>query len=568
MSTTTAPHFSDEATALPAGRLRPAVAGLVAVGAALAAAEPVVGLRRSAVSPVVAVGGWVIDHVPAGVKTFAIRQFGTNDKQALQVGIVVVLALVAVALGYGARRRPWVGAAGAALFGLAGAAAAWRRPGAGVIDAVAPSLFGALAAALVLRLLLFPSSARSRPAAPVADGSADASAATSIALAPLSPGGPATAGTGPASIDARPTTMIPSGPSGLGRRQFLVRTAGVAAVGVAAGGAGRVLQRRHQVGAARSRIVLPSPASPAPPRPDGMDLGVAGVEPFVTPNADFYRIDTALVAPQVQPDGWRLRLHGMVDRPRTFTYDDLLKRRLVERDITLVCVSNEVGGHYAGTARWLGVPLAELLREAGVKPGADQLVSRSVDGFTAGTPVATVLDGRDALVAVAMNGEPLPVNHGFPARLIVPGLYGYVSATKWLSDLELTRFADFDAYWARRGWAAQASIKTMARIDTPRGLSSQPAGRLAVAGVAWAPHTGITGVEVRIDDGPWQPARLGTGPTADTWRQWVLDWDATPGRHSITARAVDGSGVTQTDERRPPMPDGASGWHSVVVLVN
>ncbi len=525
MTTTTSPAAGP--TGSTGGRVRPALAGLAAVAAALAAAEPVLGLRRGAVSPVVAVGGWVIDHVPAPVKQFAIRTFGTNDKVALQVGIVAILAVVAVGLGYASRRKRVLGDVGAATFGAIGLAAALGRPGAGVVDAALPSAVGALAAAAVLRLLL--------------------------------PHVPREA--------AGPSLAVDAPDAALGRRGFLVRGGAVVVGGAAAGGIGRAMQRRFRVASTRAAIVLPPAARPAPPRPDGMDLGVPGVEPFMTPNADFYRIDTALVLPQVDPGDWRLRIHGMVERELTFTYDDLLRRPLVARDLTLVCVSNEVGGHYAGTARWLGVPLADLLREAGVRPGADQLVSRSVDGYTAGTPVAAVLDGRDALVAIGMNDEPLPIAHGFPARLVIPGLYGYVSATKWLRDIELTTFDAYDAYWVQRGWAPQAAVKTMARIDTPRGLASLPAGRVPVAGVSWAPHRGITGVEVRVDDGPWQPARIGSGPTADTWRQWIFDWDATPGRHQLTARATDGTGAVQTDERRPPMPDGASGWHSVVVLV-
>jgi hypothetical protein len=271
--------------------------------------------------------------------------------------------------------------------------------------------------------------------------------------------------------------------------------------------------------------------------------------------------------PQVDPADWTLTIGGMVDRELRFSFDDLVHRDLVETDVTLVCVSNEVGGSYAGNARWLGVRLADLLAEAGVQPGADQVVSRSVDGWTAGTPTAAVMDGRDALVAIGMNGEPLPIEHGFPARLVVPGLYGFVSATKWVEEIELTTFDAFDPYWARRGWAKRAPIKTMARIDAPRGLASLDEGTVAVGGVAWAVHRGIERVEVRIDDGPWLPARLGAVPSSDTWRQWMLPWAATPGRHTITARAVDGTGEVQTDVRAEPIPDGAAGWHSIVVKV-
>ena len=283
-------------------------------------------------------------------------------------------------------------------------------------------------------------------------------------------------------------------------------------------------------------------------------VDLPGLSSFYTPNRDFYRVDTALVVPRVAAEDWRLRVHGRVRRELELDFGQLLARPLIERDITLSCVSNEVGGRYVGTARWVGAPLAELLREAGVEPGADQLVSRSADGFTVGTPTAVVLDGRDAMLAVAMNGEPLPLTHGFPVRMLVPGLYGYVSATKWLVDLELTSFGDFDPYWVRRGWARQAPVKTMSRIDTPRPLARQPAGRVAVAGVAWAQHRGIRRVEVRADGGPWRPARLAAEHSPDTWRQWVWPWEATPGRHTLEVRATDGTGATQPRGPGPAVP--------------
>ena len=539
---------TDTAPARPAPtRLKGSAAGLLAAAAALGVAELVSGLFRGAISPVIAVGEWVIDHVPSWVKTFAVRRFGTNDKPALIAGTLVFVAVFAAVIGALAMRRKAIGVAGIAAFGLVGAAAAHARPNVTAI-AMVPSLVGAaagIATLLVLRSIVVDTPV---PAVVLDDPS---SAGTSALPAPSSLAEP-----------------VESPTDGLGRRRFLVAGA-VTAVGAAAtGGLGRTLRHRFSVASARNSVTLPAPASAAAARPAGVDLAVQGVESFMTPNSSFYRIDTALIAPQVDPGSWKLRIHGMVDHPMTLTYEQLLKRPMIERDLTLVCVSNEVGGHYTGTARWLGVPLKDLLAEVGVKAGADQLVSRSVDGWTAGSPTAALMDGRDAIVAVAMNGEPLPVAHGFPARLVVPGLYGYVSATKWVTDLELTTFSAFDAYWVRRDWAQQAPIKTMARIDTPRGLSSAAAGKVAVGGVAWAIHRGIDAVEVRIDDGPWQPARLGDVPNKDTWRQWVYEWDATPGRHSITARATDGTGVVQTDQRANPIPDGASGWHSVVVLVN
>ncbi|MEU9006133.1 molybdopterin-dependent oxidoreductase, partial [Streptomyces sp. NPDC048551] len=320
-------------------------------------------------------------------------------------------------------------------------------------------------------------------------------------------------------------------------------------------------------------LTLPRPASPAPAVPAGAQLKVAGVSPFTTPNRDFYRVDTALVVPKIDAGTWRLRIHGKgVARPRTYTLADLLARPLIERDITLTCVSNEVGGPYTGTARWLGVPLAALLREAGVRPpskggGADQLVARSVDGMTLGSPVEDVMDGRDAMLAVGMNGAPLPFEHGFPVRMLVPGLYGYVSACKWITDIELTTFDAYDPYWVKRKWARRAPIKTQTRIDTPKPFGRPDSGTVTVAGVAWAQRRGITRVEVRIDEGPWQDADLAAQDSVDTWRQWSYRWNAAPGGHNITVRATDGSGAVQTEERARTIPDGASGRHSVFVTV-
>lgn len=495
------------------------VTGLLAAAAALGAAELTAALRVRWVSPVYSVGSWVIDHAPPWAKTFAVRRFGTNDKPALLIGTLVLLAVFAAAVGVMARRRRWIGAAGIALFGALGAAAALSRPTSTFVDVV-PSVVGAAAGYAALTVLF---------------RTADS----------------------PRSDEAASTD----------RRRFLTAGVATAALAVTSGGVGRFLRHRFSVAEARRSIVLPRPSSPATTPPADTEIAISGITPWRTTNADFYRVDTALFVPQIKPSTWMLRVHGMVDKPLTYTYDDLLSMPLVERDLTLVCVSNEVGGTYAGNARWLGVPLAEILRAAGVRPDADQLVSRSVDGWTAGTPLTEALDGRDAMVAIGMNGEPLPLAHGFPARLLVPGLYGFVSATKWLTELELSTFAAFDPYWARRGWAKRAPIKTMSRIDTPRGLAGVPSGPTPIAGVAWAPHRGISAVEVRVDDGGWMPARLAGDGSKDTWRQWVFDWDATPGSHTLSCRAADGTGEFQTDQRVAPIPDGATGWHSIVVTV-
>jgi DMSO/TMAO reductase YedYZ molybdopterin-dependent catalytic subunit len=354
----------------------------------------------------------------------------------------------------------------------------------------------------------------------------------------------------------------------LDRRRVLVAGGLTAAAAVIAGVGGRFLERTHyQALASRSKIRLPKPASPVRPLPAGASLDVPGLSPFLTTNSAFYRVDTALVVPQVVADTWRLRIHGMVDNPMTLSYRDLAARRLIERDITLTCVSNEVGGPYVSTATFLGTPLADLLREAKVRPGAQQIASRSVDGWTSGTPTSVVMDGRDAMLAIGMNGVPLPVEHGFPVRMVVPGLYGYVSATKWLVDLELTTFGAFDPYWVQRGWSQQAPIKTESRIDTPQSGADLTPGRIPIAGIAWAQHRGIRKVEVRVDDGPWHEATLAVEPSADTWRQWVWRWDATSGQHTLAVRATDDEGVTQTSAVADPVPNGATGWHTIQVSV-
>jgi DMSO/TMAO reductase YedYZ molybdopterin-dependent catalytic subunit len=341
-------------------------------------------------------------------------------------------------------------------------------------------------------------------------------------------------------------------------------------IALAAGGvgtlAGRTFSERSSVSTALARIRFPKAAHPVPPLPSGVDLGIKGLSSFVTPNSSFYRVDTALLLPQVAPQTWQLRIHGMVEREITINFRELLKRPLIEDWITLCCVSNPVAGPYVGNAKWLGASLADLLREARPRAGADQLICTSVDGFTSGTPLATVLDGRDALLAVAMNGAPLPVAHGFPVRMVTPGLYGYVSATKWVTDIKVTTFRGNFAYWAQRGWSQRGPIKTESRIDVP--VSSVSAGRTPVAGVAWAQHKGIDAVHVRVDRGPWQQAQLAAVPGIDTWRQWAWEWDATHGTHLIEARATDATGYTQTALQEPPEPNGASGYPSVTISVS
>ncbi|WP_394353813.1 molybdopterin-dependent oxidoreductase [Nocardiopsis mwathae] len=547
--------------ALP-NRATAALCGLIAGGAGLAAAEAVGALTRPEATPLLAVGAAVIDLVPRPLKEFAVAAFGTADKAVLLGGMAVTLAALAALLGTASRRRPAVGGAGIALVGLIGVAAALTRPDGGLLDGL-PSAVGAGAATVLLRGLL----ARApRQGGPPEEGDAPPGARGGP---PVGASADIPASTSAASPDAAIGERVP-----FDRRRFTLLAGAAAAASAGIGtGARRYAASRAEGAASAGRITLPAPASPAPPLADGVDLELDGLTPFFTPDGSFYRIDTALTVPRIDATAWTLRVHGQGATERRYSFDDLLDRPdLMERDITLACVSNPVGGSYVGNARWIGVPLAALLEEAGVRPPAeggpaDQLVSRSSDGMTIGTPVADVLDGRDAMLALGMNGRPLPPEHGFPVRMVVPGLYGYVSACKWIVEIELTTFDAFDAYWVPRGWADRAPVKAQARIDTPRQQARLDAGPVTVAGVAWAQHVGVDAVEVRVDDGPWHPARLAAEGTADTWRQWVFDWDAEPGEHRLGVRATDRNGDVQTGREAPPAPDGATGWHTVDVTV-
>ncbi|WP_406061369.1 molybdopterin-dependent oxidoreductase [Micromonospora sp. NBC_00860] len=553
-----------------------ALAGITAAAVAIGIAEPVAVLTGPRSAPLVAVGGVIVDAVPESLKQLAIDLFGTADKIALLVGTAVLLGAFAALFGVLAIRRLALGLAGIAAFGAIGVAAALTRPGADLADAL-PSLVGAGLGALVLWLFIagpFELNPWSwSPPTPPA-GPAPASPGDPVSSSvPVSPGGPvpvSPAGSVPVT-PAGPTAAVePAGPAEVdpdSRRRFLTGSGVLLGTAVVAGLGGRWLAGRRGVSAARDAIRLPAPVAPAPAVPAGADLSLTQLAPYVTPNFGFYRIDTALVVPQVDPDTWRLRIHGRVGKERTYSYADLLARPLVERYVTLACVSNEVGGDLIGNARWLGVPLRELLDEVEPDDDADQVVGRSVDGWTCGTPTAALRDGRDALLAVGMNGEPLPVEHGFPVRMVVPGLYGYVSACKWVTELELTRFADFDAYWVPRGWSAQGPIKTQSRIDAPRGRNRLTTGPVTIAGVAWAQHRGIRRVEVRVDDGQWQEAALAPTVSVDTWVQWSWRWDATPGEHRLQVRATDATGETQTERTQDVVPDGATGWHTVTVTV-
>jgi DMSO/TMAO reductase YedYZ molybdopterin-dependent catalytic subunit len=486
--------------------------------AALGAAELAAGVVQTWRSPVVAVAETVIDRSPSALTRFGIRTFGTNDKAALIIGILLILAVVAPLLGVAARRRPWVGVAGFALFGVVGVAASVDGgPAAAAVPAVLAALIGAGTMLVALR---------------------------------------------PRSGERR----IPSD-AGVGRREVLAGAGALTALGLVMAAGGRALRDRFSAAASRAALVLPGARQPLPSAPAGASFeGIDGLSPLFTPNDRFYRIDTALLIPQVPVEDWTLRVHGMVDEPFEIGFDELVGLGLVEADITLTCVSNRLGGDLVGNARWLGVPLRLLLERAGVQDRADQIVGRSVDGYTCGFPVEAAFD-RDALVAVGMNGEPLPLQHGFPARLVTPGLYGYVSATKWLAEIELTRFDAFTQYWVPRGYAERAPIKTMSRIDVPRSGQIVDAGDTVIAGVAWAQTRGISKVEVSIDDGPFAEAELADPLTDDTWRQWRMPWTATAGAHRLAVRCTDGDGQLQREARDEPLPDGASGWQSLLVTV-
>ncbi len=499
-------------TRAPIGWLIGVVSAAVAVGVGELAAIFV----RPQAAPVVAVGNGIIVLTPESWKRPAIGSVGTNDKPLLLLGIYVLLAALGAAIGSLALRRLVAGLIGVDLLGGFGVACALIAKGSHPSDVI-PTIVGTLAAGGVLVLLVR-----------MAGG---ASTADDVALPD--------------------------------RRMFLQGAAGAAALAAVAGFGGRAGQHaRFDVADARKKIRLPS----AEPVPAGADLA-KGASPWQTPNRKFYRIDTALTVPQVDPDTWRLRIHGMVDREITMTYAQLRARPMIDRWITLCCVSNPVGGPLVGNALFRGALLADVLREAGVHPDADQLLLRSYDGYTFGAPTAVVMDGRDALLAIGMNGEALPVEHGFPVRTVVPGLYGYVSACKWLVDIEATTFDQQQAYWVEGGWAQRPAIRLESRIDTPRAHATVNVGeQTTIAGVAWDQHVGVSKVEVQVDDGPWQPAQLAAVPSTDTWRQWYLQW--TPrgsGSHRLHVRATDGHGVVQDTTHRSPFPSGATGLHSITV---
>ena len=528
MSTTTAPLAGSPARpAVP--RPFAALLGVLAVASALGAGHLVAGLVSPASSPHLAVGDTTIRLSPEWLVEFAKSTFGTADKPVLLAGMAVVLMLLAAAAGLASRRRRTPGIAMITVLGVLGFLAVGSSPAFAALDLLAPAVSLGVGTTVFRRL-------------------------HALALR----------------VEAEPDADLLRGRrSALSRRNVLIGTSGAVGAGaLAAAGVGQVLSTvttgsRDEVTQAIALATLTERAPAIPPTAAFPELGTPT---FLTANTDFYRIDTALRVPTLSAADWSLRIHGMVDNEMTLTFADLLARPLVERTVTLLCVSNEVGGDLVSTSNFIGVDLREILLEAGVAPGADQVVSTSSDRlWNAGTPTDVLLEpDRGALLAFGMNGEALPPEHGFPVRMVVPGLYGYVSATKWVTDLEVTTFDATQTYWLQRGWARRAPIKTQSRIDVPRAFGGTRAGRVTIAGIAWSQPDGIGRVEVRVDGGPWQDAELATEVSGDTWRMWRATVELAPGSHVAQVRATDANGVTQTEAQADVIPDGATGWPAIV----
>jgi DMSO/TMAO reductase YedYZ molybdopterin-dependent catalytic subunit len=497
------------------------VASIAATVLGAGLGELAAALISPSASPFAVIGGGMIDIAPAWAKDLAISLFGTADKTALLVGIAVLLLALAGAAGVVERRRPPWGRVILAAIGVIGALVSLARPDAALLSPV-PSLVAGVAAAVVAGLLI----GRLRPAAVAPEAS-----------------------TGPT-------------------RRGVLALSGVAVLAGALAAAGSVAlsSGARAVSAVRAALRLPTPTTTTAV-PATADLGIDGLSPVITPSSDFYRIDTALVVPQIDPATWSLRVHGLVEQEIVLRWDDLVALPQKETVATLVCVSNEVGGDLIGNARWLGVPIRDVLARAKPTADADMVLSHSVDGFTASSPLEALTDDRDALLAIGMNGEPLPLAHGFPVRMVVPGLYGYVSATKWVSELEVTRYDRAEGYWTSRGWSERGPVKLQSRIDVPRAGARLAAGDAIIAGVAWQTHVGVAGVEVQIDDGAWQSAKLASAISTDTWVQWSLPWTATSGSHTVRCRAISTTGETQTPNRALPAPDGATGWDEITISV-
>lgn len=509
-------------------RVRGGLAGLIAAAVLFSVAELFAAFFPPVASPLTSVGSTFIDFTPPWLKNFAVDTFGTNDKMVLILSMGLVAAIASAVIGLIALRSLRTARILILSLAVVMGVCILTRAGADPIDLL-PLVLGTAAGVFAVGFLL-PSRERSTAAA---------------------------------GLGAEPAV-------GADRRTFLIRAvvltgaAGLATVG------GKVFAlSRDAAVAVRQALKLPAAKVKAVPLPEGVQAPVDGVEPFVTSNDNFYRIDTALIPPEIDPANWQLRVHGMVEQEFTMSFAELLAQDLVESYVTLTCVSNVVGGNLVGNAKWLGYPVRQVLARARPLPGADMVLSTSKDGFSASTPLPVLQDDRDALLAVGMNGEPLPLNHGFPVRMVVPGLYGYVSATKWVVDLEVTTFAQQSAYWTTRGWSAHGPIKTASRVEVPRALARIPLdslkdGALALGGTAWAQTRGISKVEIQLDGGEWREAVLASEASVDTWRQWSYLWDgATQGDHQVAVRAYDGTGTLQVADQAPPEPDGATGWHTI-----
>lgn len=527
-----------------------ALVGLISAAVLFGIAEMLAAFFAPAASPLGATGSTFIDFTPKWLKNFAIETFGTNDKFVLLLSMGIAAAILAAITGVIARRSLRLAITIIVALAVVMGICIVTRALAGPLDLI-PLAVGTVAGIISLRLLA-PPAASAAPNAEAGTAETDSTPATVAAGA--------TAGA---------TAQQPApAQGGTARRTFLIRSVGLAGVAVLASigalGGEALSAGRKAARAFRESLKLPTPKTKAPALPAGVQAPVEGTVPFVTPNADFYRIDTALVVPEIDPTNWSLRVHGMVEEEFEITFDELLASDLIESHVTLTCVSNTVGGNLAGNAKWLGFPLREVMARAKPLADADMVLSTSIDGFSASTPLQVLQDDRDAMLAIGMNDEPLPLEHGFPVRMVVPGLYGFVSATKWVVDLEVTTFAQTKAYWSTRGWLERGPIKMSSRVEVPRALGRVPAGTVAIGGSAWAQTKGISKVEVQLDGGEWQEADLATEANVDTWRQWSFMWnDAPAGNHKVRVRAYDADNELQIEDQAPPEPDGSTGWHTI-----
>jgi DMSO/TMAO reductase YedYZ molybdopterin-dependent catalytic subunit len=550
-----------------------AAAGLLAAAAGIATSSGVAVLLTGVPTPVVSVGDHAIDMAPPGAKDFAIQHFGTNDKPVLVAGVLAVLTVAAVVAGLIGLRSRLTALAITALLGLVALAAELtdRTATAGKLTVAIPPVVaivvsvGAMAWLLSTLATRAPRASRLSTAGSVAADNAVADTAHD----PTDPGASHDIGT----AEVPEADRLAGHPDDdlvgdFDRRRFLVAAMATGAV-AASGGAALQVFGGSSAAASRRGTVIPRATSRAVGMPAGVDLHVPGVSSYITDNRSFYRVDTALSVPDVPTGSYRLKVHGDVDNEIVLSYQELLAMPLMERRITLTCVSNEVGGPYVGNATWVGVSLNDLLDRVGIKSGADAIKTTSADGWTCGTPIQAIRNSKDSMLAVAMNGVPLPLTHGFPVRMIVPGLYGYVSATKWLTDIEVSNFKDFNAYWTTRGYSAEAPIKTSSRIDVPHSFAHLKQGKVPIAGVAWSQDRGIKRVQVRTSvDDQWHDAKLAHVDGVNSWRQWMWEWDAKPGSYNLEVRATDETGYTQTSARVSPRPNGSTGWHNVAVTVS